>query len=175
MDLGVVGAGLLGRIDPLGGRTSQLLLNLRLLRVERLLLGLLASLDAGNRHLIVRLGLLLDGAEQLRLALLSARVLLLDGLLHALLLGALSRVTPLANQQHLLVLLARFLLDARQLLVALRLRRRELLAQHFDDALALGALLRRLALLGEAHAIETLSHLLDLTGHGLGFALVGPV
>jgi len=142
LDLSVVGASFLGRINSLGGRTGQLLFNLRLLAVGRLLLVLLEGLHARQSLLVVRLGLLLDAAQKLGLALLSALMLLLDGLLHPLLLGSLPRVTPLADEHHLLVLLACFPLDLSQLLLALGLGGRQLLAQLFNDALALGSVLR---------------------------------
>lgn len=162
LNLSVVGTGLLSRVSSLVSSAVELLLNQRLLAVKSLLLQQRASLSTLQGLLIVSLGLFLDAAEDLSLTLLSVVVLLLNGLLDSLLLSSLSRVTPLADEHHFLVLLASLLLDTTQLKLSLGLGSGLLLADDIADSLAKSALLRGLALFGEADSVKVLTHLLDL-------------
>lgn len=123
MNLSVVGTSLLSWVSSLSGSSSQLLLNLSFLIDKSLLLCEVTSLHSLKSLDVVGLGLLLDLAEQLGLAFLSALVLLLDGLLDSLLLSALLGVASLSDEQDFLVLLASLLLDTGQLQLALSLSR----------------------------------------------------
>lgn len=128
LDLRVVGAGLLSWIGALRGSTIEFFLDLRLLRVHSLLLVLDLRVHLGQRHLVVRLSAGLDRAQKLGLALLSTGQLLLEGALDALAAGTILRVTALADELDLVVVVAGALLDLGQLAIALSLSRRVLLS-----------------------------------------------
>lgn len=128
LDLRVVGAGLLSWIGALRGSTIEFFLDLRLLRVHSLLLVLDLRVHLGQRHLVVRLSAGLDRAQKLGLALFSTGQLLLEGALDALAAGAILRVTALADELDLVVVVTGALLDLGQLAIALSLSRRVLLS-----------------------------------------------
>ena len=172
--LGVIGPGLLGRVVAIAGSPGQLLLDLGLLRVDLALLLLLKGLTMGGHLLIVRLRLVLDGDEDLSLALPSTEMLLSELSLSPFLLGALLRALALPSQKHSLVEGTCLLLPLIELLVALGLGRVLPLAQLVDDALTCGPLAAALPLLDEAHASGGLAHVLDLAGEQLRLALVSP-
>lgn len=111
LDLLIVGSGFFSGISSILGSSSQLFLDQGhpLFQLPQLLFLLL--LDAGYSHHVVGLGLLLDRLEHLLLSLLSAGVLLNDGLLDAFLLRFLLRVASLANEKHSVVVLAGTLLN----------------------------------------------------------------
>ena len=150
--LGVVGAGLLGRVIAIAGRPGQLLLDLGLLGVDLALLLLVTSQATGSHLLVVCLGLGLDGDDELSLTLASAQMLLSKLSLSSFLLGALLRTLSLPDQQHALVESTSLLLTLVELLVALCLCSGLPLAQLVDDALTRSALSTTLTLLDEAHA-----------------------
>lgn len=87
------------------------------------------------------LGTLLDGGEDLGLALLGLGQLLVELLLSSLLLGSLLGSLSLAHLQNFLVVRAGSLLDAANLLLSLGLSSGHLLLDDVDAALALGTLL----------------------------------
>ena len=147
MDLSVVGTGLLSRVSSLVSSSTELLLDQRLFGVKGLLLQDWTSLSTLQSFLVVSLGLFLDAVENLSLTLFSVVVLLLNGLLESLLFSSLSRVTPLADEHHFLVLLTSFLLDTSQLQLSLGFSSGLLLADDVADSLAKSALLTGLALL----------------------------
>lgn len=128
LDLRVVGAGLLSRIGTLRGSTIEFLLDLRLLRVHSLLLVLDLRVHLGQSHLVVRLSAGLDRVQKLGLTLLSTGQLLLEGALDALAASTILRITALADELDLVVVVASALLDLGQLAIALSLSRRVLLS-----------------------------------------------
>lgn len=153
LHLRIVGTGLFCRVTAQAGSTDELLLDLSLLGIEGLLLGLNFGLHTSHHNLVVRLGTRLDRAQQLSLALFGTRELLGQGELDALLPGALLGIATLAGQQDLVVLVAGSLLNLGELLMALCLSSRMLLANLLQDALALCTLKRRLTLLNEADTV----------------------
>jgi len=140
LDLSVVGTGLLSWILTLGGSSGELLFDLRLFRVQSLLLLLDLGLLLCSGQFVVSLGTKLDRAQELGLTLLSTGKLLLEGALDTLDEDTLLRITALANELDFPVVSAGTLLDLGQLAVVISLSLSLLLAKHIADALALGTL-----------------------------------